>query len=201
MLNMVLDENVRNKQLKILSILFEVNCEIDNEYEAQKLICDALGKLKQENNLDNFNITTYITDSLKKPWKHSRGKNNEFIKMFYNEIEEVKELYDLKRSEVLFLYSLAPYLLWEENLLVDKEGIPLNQKRLCSELELDRKTIYKQVKSLEQKKCLIRIWDGRDVFYLVNPWLMFKGKKINKSIPTLFEMIGYKNIKKESSHE
>jgi hypothetical protein len=114
---MVIEENIRSKQLKILSILFEVNCEIDNEYEAQKLICETLGKLKQENNLDNFNITTYVTDSLKRPWKHNRSKNNEFIKMFYNEIEEVKGLYDLKRSEVLFLYSLAPYLLWEENLL------------------------------------------------------------------------------------
>lgn len=117
---MVIEENIRNKQLKILSILFEVNCEVDNEYEAQKIICDALGKIKKENDLDNFNITTYITDNLKKPWKHNRAKNNEFIKIFYNEIEEVKELYDIKKSEVLFLYSLFPYLLWEENLLVDK---------------------------------------------------------------------------------
>jgi DNA-binding MarR family transcriptional regulator len=200
---MVIEENIRNKQLKILSILFEVNYEVDNEYEAQKLICDTLLKLKQENNLDNFNITTYITDNLKKPWKHGRGENNKFIKIFYNEIEEVKELYDLKRSEVLFLYSLTPYLLWEENLLVDKEGIPLNQKRLCSELELDRKTIYKNVKSLEQKKCLIRIWDGRDVYYLVNPSLMFKGEKIHRSIPKLFEMIGYKDksIKTDNPQE
>jgi DNA-binding MarR family transcriptional regulator len=199
---MVIEENVRDKQLKVLSILFEVNYEIDNEYEAHKLICDTMMKLKQENNLDNFNITTYITDSVKKPWKHSRSKNNEFIKIFCNEIEEAKELYDIKRSEVLFLYSLAPYLLWEENLLIDKEGIPLNQKRLCSELELDRKTIYRNMKSLEQKKCLIRIWDGRDIYYLINPSLMFKGEKINKAIPELFELIEYKkNIKKESSQE
>jgi DNA-binding MarR family transcriptional regulator len=196
---MVIEESIRNKQLKILSILFEVNYEIDNEYEAQKLICNTILKLKEENNLDNFNITTYVRDSTKRFWKHGKGKNNEFIKIFYNEIDEVKELYDLKKSEVLFLYSLSPYLLWEENLLVDKDGLPLNQKRLCTELELDRKTVYKNMRSLEQKKCLIRIFDGRDAFYLINPSLMFKGEKINKSIPELFKIIGYKSIKIESS--
>ena len=192
---MVIKENVRTKQLKVLSILFEINYEIDDEFKAQQLICDTMKKLKEENNLENYNITTYVTDSNKHLWKRSRAKANEFTKIFYNEINETKELYELKNNEILFLYSLSPYLLWEENLLVDKEGIPLNQKRLCEVLNVDRKTVYSKTKILEEKKCLIRIWDGSCSYYILNPSLMFKGDKINKAIPELFKLIGYKSDK------
>jgi hypothetical protein len=195
----IVDESIRKQQIHILSLLFEVNNQVDNEYEAQQLINNTMIKLKEENNLNNFNITTYIKDATKIKWKSSRGKRNEFIKLFMNEIERAKGLYDLTRSEVLFLLSLSSYLSWEENLLVDNEGIPLNQKRLCKELDTDRKTVSKNMKSLEQKKCLIRIWDGRDVYYLVNPHLMFKGEKINRSIPKVFFMIGYDVVDEEKN--
>lgn len=188
---MVIDEQIRKQQLAILSLLFEINEDVDDEYKAQKIICEALTKAKEENNMDNFNITTYIKDNNKIKWKHSRANKNEFIKLYMNEIESAKELYDISRSEVLFLYSLSPFLLWEENLLVNKEGIPLNQARLAKELELDRKTISRNIKSLENKKCLVRIWDGKDTYYIVNPYLMIKGQEINKTIPKLFDLVGY----------
>lgn len=191
---MVIEPAIRQKQLNILSNLFAVNKEITDEYEAQKLINNQMRQLREEHNLDTYNITTYIKDNTLINWKHSRGAKNEFIKVFVNEIESLRELQSLKRSEVLFLYSLSPYLSWCENLLVDKDGYPLNQKQLCKELDLNRKTIYNNIKSLEQHKCLIRIWDGRDVYIMVNPYLMFKGDKINKAIPKLFEMIGYKEL-------
>ena len=189
---MVIDPIIRQKQLSVLDVLFETNKEVQDEYEAQKLICIAMRKLKEENNLDNYRITSYVQDDSKRLWKQGKGERNEFIKLFMNEIESAKELYGLTRSEVLFLYSLSPYLSWEENLLIDKEGIPLNKKRLAAELELDSKTIFNRVKALEEKKCLIRLWIGRDTFYIINPNLMFKGQKINKAIPKVFEMIGYK---------
>ena len=61
---------------------------------------------------------------------------------------------------------------------------------------MDRKKAYKCTKSIEEKKCLLRIFDGKDVYYLINPNLVFKGQKINKGIPKIFEMIGYVDSKK-----
>lgn len=185
------DEQIRREQLHIISLLFEVNQDIDNEYEAHKLIYDKLKELKEKNNLDNFMINLFVKDDTKRKWKQGNSDPNLFIKIFFNEIKYAKETLALTRAEVSFLYSLSSCLLWEENLLVDKEGKPLNQKRLVKELDLDRKTIYKNTKSLEQKKCLVRIWDGRDAFYLLNPYLMMFGEKVNKNLPKLFEMIGY----------
>ena len=194
---MVLEEITRQRQLDVLELLFEVNKEIDSEFEAHRLITETFKKIKLENNLEHYNITAYVKDDLKRKWKNSKGESNEFIKIFMNEIDAATENYEVSRSEVLFLYSLCPYLLWEENLLVDKDGLPLNQKRLCEELDLNRRIVSDRMKSLEHKKCLIRIYAGRDVYFLVNPNLMFKGQEINKSLPKLFDMIGYeyKNTK------
>ena len=187
----MVDEAIRREQLTVLSQLIEVNKEINTEFEAQLLICETMSKLKEENNLDNYGITTFVNDITKIKWKQNRAKKNEFIKIFYNEILSATKLYDLTKSEVLFLYSLSPYLLWEENLLIDAEGKPLNQKRLCEELGLGRKSVSQYIISLEKKKCLIRIWHERNTYFLVNPNLMFKGIKIYKVISEFFKIIGY----------
>lgn len=185
------DEAIRREQLHIISLLFNINKDIDNEYEAHKIIYDKLKEIREENNLDNYMIQLFVKDDTKRKWKQGTSDPNLFVKIFFNEIDYVKRTLALTRAEVLFLYSLSNYLLWEENLLVDKDGVPLNQKRLCKELGVDRKTVYNNMKSLEEKKCLIRIWDGRDVYYLANPNLLFFGEKVNKGLPKLFEMVGY----------
>lgn len=195
--------DIRKEQLHILSLLFEINEDVDNEYEAQNLIYNKLKEAKEENNLDNFSIQLFIKDDTKQKWKQGISDPNLFVKIFFNEIEYVKKIFNVTRAEALFLYSLSGYLLWEENLLVDKNGLPLNQKGLIKELGLNRKTIYKNMKSLEIKKCVIRIWNGKECYYIVNPYLLFFGEKINKNLYKLFKLIGYiplkdyKNNKKE----
>jgi hypothetical protein len=57
---------------------------------------------------------------------------------------------------------------------------------------VSKKTISLNMKLLEVHKCLVRIWDGREVYFIINPYLMFKGDKINKSIPKMFDLLGYK---------
>lgn len=187
----MVDEAIRKEQLTILSQLVDINQDISTEFEAQILICNTMAKLREENNLKNYGISTFVKDLTKIKWKQNRATKNEFTKIFHNEISSAIELYGLTKSEVLFLYSLSSYLLWEENLLVDAEGKPLNQKRLCEELELGRKAVSQYIISLEKKKCLIRIWHERNTYFLINPFLMFKGKKIYKVISDFFKIIGY----------
>lgn len=189
------DEAIRREQLHIMSLLFDVNKDIDSEYKAHKIIYDKLKEIRKENNLDNYMINLFIKDDTKRKWKQGTSDPNLFVKIFFNEIDYVKRTLALTRAEVLFLYSLSNYLLWEENLLVDKDGVPLNQKRLCKELDLGRKTVYRNIKALEEKKCLIRIWDGNNVYFILNPYLIFFGEKVNKGLPELFQMIGYIPLK------
>lgn len=185
------DKVIRAKQLKVLSLIFKINDEVDNEYEAYKLVQQALMDAKEQHNLENFNISLFVKDDTKRKWKQGTSDPNLFIKLFFNELDYVKSEYGVTTTEMGFLYSLSRFLLWEENLLVDKDGLPLNQKSLIKELEITRKTVYKYTKSLESKKCLIRLYDGRDVYYIINPNLMFFGERINKGLPKLFELIDY----------
>lgn len=189
------------KQKNILSKIVNINSEIGNEFEAQRMIYEKMKEYINDNNFENFSVNVFVNDDTKKKWKSSSSTSNEFIKIFYNEVKYASELYNVSKSEISFLYTISEYLLWESNLLVDKEGKPMNQKALVKELGMSRQMISKIAKELEKKKCLIRIWDGKDVYFIVNPYLIVKGQKMNKGISDLFNMIEYipmsKNKKKQ----
>lgn len=197
----VYDEVNIKKQFKIMENIINVNTDITNEIQANNIIRDKLLEIKSENNLENFGIKVFVDDNSKKKWKSGNSNPNVFVKIFFNEMDYVKDTYGLTMTECGFLYSLTSYLLWEYNLLVDKEGLPLNQKRLMSLTGYKKTAISGLIKSLEEKKCLIRVWDNKETYFIVNPYLMWFGEKINKEIPNLFEAIGYvpmKNNKKKN---
>lgn len=199
----IYDEVNIMKQKEILSKLIDVNTEVKSEYEAHKIIQDTIREVKSQYNLDNFSLSTYIKDTTLVKWKSNPKKEADyFVKIFYNEINHAKEIYGLTNAEISFLYQISQFVAWESNLLIDEEGKPMSQKVLCEATGMDRKKVYNNTKSLETKKCLLRIYDGRDVYYMLNPNLCYKGQSINKGIPKIFSMIGYvslsdsKNIKK-----
>lgn len=196
------DEMNIRKQFKIMENIITVNPSITNEIQANNLVRDKLLEIKLENNLDNFGVKVFVEDNSKKKWKRGTSDPNVFVKIFFNEIEYVKEKFGLTTTECGFLYSLSSYLLWEYNLLVDKDGLPLNQKRLMESLNYKKTAISGLIKSLEEKKCLIRVWDNKETYFIINPYLMWFGEKINKEMPKLFETVGYipmKNNKKENA--
>ncbi|MGL5327749.1 MAG: hypothetical protein ACRDD7_00680 [Peptostreptococcaceae bacterium] len=196
----VYDENNVLKQKEILNKLVDVDSSISllDEYKAQKLVLETLRQVKSDNGLENFNISTFIKDTTLVKWKSQPKRDSDhFVKIFFNELNHAKEKYQLTQLEVNFIYSISEFLSWESNLLIDKEGKPMNQKALCLNSGMNRNKVSSTVKSLEEKKCLIRIWDGRDIYYLVNPFLVYKGMNINKGIPKLFEMIGYECLNKK----
>ncbi len=87
--------------------------------------------------------------------------------------------------------ELGEFLLWQVNMLVDDDGNPLNQISLSKKMEISTRTIRNNMKSLEEKKCVFSIPYDKDVYYLVNPYLLYKGRKINMVLPALFTEIGY----------
>lgn len=188
----IYDEANLLKQQKILGMLLEDNLNGITEFEAQRMIMSKIMEVKNEFNLDSFSISSYVKDTSLNKWKcNPKCESDYFVKIFYNEIKHAKEVYGLTRLETSFLYEISEFLCWETNLLIDDEGSPMNQKMLMTKTGMDKKKVYQCVKSLEQKKCLIRIWDGNSVYYIINPHLMFKGQNIKSGIPKLFAMIGY----------
>jgi hypothetical protein len=184
---------VDEKVYKILSSVLIIDINTQKEREVQNLLSSYIvNTIKQDNKYDNVNVSTFVKDTSLQHWKPKAH----FTKVFNKEIQHAKLLYDITRSEVSFLYSLSPYLLWENNLLVDEEDTPLNQKGLAKLLDVDPKTIQRNMKVLESKKCIYSIPFERDVFYLVNPYLMYAGQQINCILPSLFIELGYESGEK-----
>lgn len=192
----VYDEINIIKQKEILSKLIDVNTDVKSEYEAHILIKEAMKEITEQHNLSNFMLSTYIKDSTLIKWKvNPKSSADYFVKIFFNEINYAKNKYNITDAEINFLYQISQYTSWESNLLIDGEGRPISQKMLCEITGMDRKKIFNNTKALEQKKCLVRIYISREVYYLINPNLCYKGQKINKGIPNLFKMIGYVSLK------
>ena len=140
---------------------------------------------------EKYNICVSIKNNTTIPWKNNKKEQSLFAKVYYNEIEYVKSHFGLTMTEMGFLFSLTPYLLYEYNLLVDKDGNPINQKTLMKLLGYGKTAISKMINSLERKKCLIRIWYERETYFIVNPFIMLCGTTVDKRLPELFTTIGY----------
>ena len=68
---------------------------------------------------------------------------------------------------------------------------PINQKSLSKLLNVNIKTIQRNMDILQQFNCICPIKNGKEIFYIINPYIMYCGKDINMLLPTLFTKMGY----------
>lgn len=156
--------------------------EIKNKFEAY-----VLNEFRTDEANDTVSVSLYTKDHEKIHWQ----KNQHFTKTFHYEIKHCEEYYSLTKGEKNFLISTSEYLKWEANVLVDEFDIPLNQKSLAKLLEIHPKTVWMNMKALEEK-CLVEIIEiEKSVYYIINPYLIYKGQNINISLPKLFNDKGY----------
>jgi biotin operon repressor len=174
---------------KVYKVLASVSLyELDNtgnEFLARQELSQVITNIRDKYN--NLNLTAYVQDLSNVKWKN----NDHFTKVFDDEIKYCKHKYNLTRTEISFLKGLGEFLLWQINMLVDEDGNPLNQTELSKLMDISTRTIRNNMKSLEEKKCIFSIPYDKDIYYLVNPYLLYKGGKINMVLPALFSEIGY----------
>ncbi len=120
---------------------------------------------------------------------------NKHVKIYNRELAYAKDKYNIKQSEISFLYSLTSYLKYEDVLLVNLDGYPIMQFELADSLEIDRRTVIRNLNSLTSKKALYYIKDCQRNLYFVNPFLMYCGEEINPLYPLLFtKIVGYEPL-------
>jgi len=178
------------KTKEILDSAFGSDVSTLRDINVRSMLIDYINKNIRENDKnDSISIGLTVTDSDKKHWM----KNEHFIKIFHHEIRHVEEYYSLTRGEKHFILDLAEFLRWEMNILVDEYDRPLNQVKLSEKLDIDVRTIRRNMSSLQEKKIIHKVDISNEVFYIVNPYLTFIGQYINLSIPKLFDELGYVN--------
>jgi predicted transcriptional regulator len=179
----------KNKNAKeVLESAFQKDVSPLKDMDARAQVVEFISTVLKTDN-DNLIYKVSVDDLEKQHWM----RNEHFTKVFEFEFDHLAEYYSLSRNDRHFLKDLGKYLMWQTNLLVDTKDNPLNQKQIAEGLELSPRTVQRSMKSLEERNIIHKIQVGSEAFYIVNPYVMFKGKDINLSIPRLFDELGYIN--------
>lgn len=177
--------------MRILADIFASDVDTFKDIKAQKEIGEFVKQYLGQDEDNTLCASVFVKDVKKQHW----NPKDHFTKVFNFEISHAVELYGITKSELAFLYSLSPYLKWEMNLIVDLEDKPLNQIGLAELLEIDRRTVNRNMKSLGKKLAIVSYELGKETFYLVNPYLLYCGQNINILIPRLFDQSGYEKCR------
>jgi hypothetical protein len=162
-----------------------------NTNRAQEIKNDLINYFYSNYGGDKVSGSVNVTDMETFHWM----KDEHFVKIFNHEIKHAQEYYSLSNAERLFILDISDYLMWEMNILVDEEDKPLNQKRLAEKLGITPKSVRDKMLPLNDKNIVHTVELVNEVFYIINPYIVYRGKDINSSLPELFDELGYVNSK------
>jgi hypothetical protein len=94
---------------------------------------------------------------------------------------------DLSQAEKAFLFSIVPYISYEDCHLQYGNGVDIGTEDLMKITGLSRGLVYQTIDSLIKKDILYRGKNSKNRQYFVNPWLFCKGNRINKVLKTMFK--------------
>ena len=98
-------------------------------------------------------------------------------------IDELKLLIGaLDVSEKAFLLSISPYVGYGDCCIKKGDGTSLNVKDIMDASNMSRSRVYEIIASLIDKNVLYKDKRG----YFVNPWLFYRGSKINGELKDMF---------------
>ncbi len=110
------------------------------------------------------------------------------IEHFYKgHIEEIRQLMkELSTVEKAFLFSIAPYVGYEDCCLKYDNGNELSFDDMVKLTGLSRGTLSNVITGLIKKDIIYRGKNSKSRQYFVNPWIFCKGNRINKVLKTMF---------------
>lgn len=129
-------------------------------------------------------------------------KGGNFVKLF--DCVVPKLLHDLTPTEIKFVFSLVPFISYEdcvirENRLRNSEAI--NAKQLSRLLDVEYSKTRRMISSLERKGVIGHHETGnsekegkKHKVYTVNPYIFFRGNKINRAICDYYAKSGWKDL-------
>lgn len=112
----------------------------------------------------------------------------EFYKTNIEEMQLISK--ELSQSEKAFLFSITPYVSFDDNLLQigkGKKSVDIGTEDLIEITGMSRSTLYSTIELLASKDIIYRGKNSRNKQYFVNPWLFCKGNRINKVLKAMFK--------------
>jgi predicted transcriptional regulator len=108
-----------------------------------------------------------------------------FYKGYIEELQLITP--ELSGNEKIMLFSIIPYISYEDCCIKDVEGNDIGTEELVELTGLSRAAVYKTIETLIEKDVIYKGKNSRNRQYFVNPWLFAKGRQINKVLQTMFK--------------
>ncbi len=103
-------------------------------------------------------------------------------------IDEIrKTMQNLNVYEKAFLYSIVPYISYEDCCLKYDNGNELKFETLVDISGISKGKLSAVINSLVEKDIVYKGKNSNTTQYFVNPWLFCKGSRINKVLKTMFK--------------
>jgi hypothetical protein len=135
--------------------------------------------------LENLQYRFIVKDTSKVKWR----SKSEFVKIFIKELEKMDK--NIITVEMLGLLTLlTPYLNFEDNSLINKDGSYMNQNDIMNLTGWGRKKVNQILKVLIDNEILYskkQKEDLRKSKYFLNPNYFYKGQKIDPETKEYFE--------------
>lgn len=109
----------------------------------------------------------------------------DFIKSNSRELRLLtKELSHMQKS---LLFSILPYVRYESCMITHFNGKDINLSGLSEVSGISNKSIKKITGELIAMDILYKGKNSRNNQYFINPWLIYKGTRINKTLKSMFK--------------
>lgn len=107
---------------------------------------------------------------------------------YIGNVDEIKQwMNDLSTLEKAFLFSIVPYISYDDCHLTYKNGRDIGTEDLVVISGLSRSSTYDVIRSLVQKDIMYKGENSKCKQYFINPWLFCKGNRLNKVLRTMFK--------------
>jgi hypothetical protein len=94
---------------------------------------------------------------------------------------------DLSGIEKILLFSIVPYISFEDCHLQYENGVDMGSEDLVKISGMSRAATYDAISSLVRKDILYKGKNSKGRQFFVNPWLFCKGNRVNKVLKTMFK--------------
>ena len=112
----------------------------------------------------------------------------EFYKANTEELQLISK--ELSQNEKAFLFSIAPYISFDSNILQIGKGRKaddIGTEDLIGITGMSRSVLYYTIDLLHKKDIIYKGKNSRNRQFYINPWLYCKGNRINKVLRDMFK--------------
>lgn len=126
----------------------------------------------------------------------------DFMKLYIDIISKLVK--ELTPTEITFMFSLVPFISYEDCVIRrggHGNGEALNAKQISESLGMDYHKARRLITALEKKGVMghhvtgsLYGDNGKKKVYTVNPYIFFKGNKINRAVYDYYSKSGWKDV-------